>query len=241
VQFHWDREGQNDEKSSCWIRVAQIWAGKTWGAVMLPRIGQEVIVEFLNGDPDQPIVTGRVYNGDNKPPYSLPANQTQSGIKSRSTKNGTGETFNELRFEDKKGEEQIYFHAEKDFERYVEDADELTVDAGDRTVTLNQGNETIALKQGNRTTTLEMGNDELTLKMGNLTTKLDLGKSDTQAMQSIELKVGQSSVKVDQMGVTIKGLMVKIEGTTMTDLKGLMTTVNGSAMLKLGGGITMMG
>ena len=114
VQFFWDREGEYDENSSCFVRVAQIWAGTKWGGMHLPRIGQEVIVDFLEGDPDRPIITGRVYNADNMPPYTLPDNQTQSGIKSRSTKGGTPDNFNELRFEDKKGEEHISIQAEKD-------------------------------------------------------------------------------------------------------------------------------
>jgi len=114
LQFFWDREGQFDENSSCFVRVAQIWAGSKWGGIHLPRIGQEVIVDFLEGDPDRPIITGRVYNADNMPPYTLPDNQTQSGIKSRSTKGGNPDNFNELRFEDKKGEEQVYIQAEKD-------------------------------------------------------------------------------------------------------------------------------
>jgi type VI secretion system secreted protein VgrG len=117
VQFHWDRYSHADEKSSCWIRVAQSWAGKKWGAMFLPRIGQEVIVEFLEGDPDRPIITGRVYNGDNKTPYDLPANATRSGIKTLSSKGGGG--FNEIRFEDKKGEEEIFIHAEKDLQTRV--------------------------------------------------------------------------------------------------------------------------
>ena len=103
VQFHWDRDGKNDEHSSCWVRVAQLWAGSGWGGIHIPRIGQEVIVDFLEGDPDRPIITGRVYNADNMPPYVLPDNKTQSGIKSRSTKGGAPSNFNELRFEDKKG------------------------------------------------------------------------------------------------------------------------------------------
>jgi len=119
VQFHWDRYGESNEKSSCWVRVAQAWAGKTWGGVFIPRMGQEVIVEFLEGDPDRPIITGSVYNGDNMPPYELPANQTQSGVKSRSTKGGSAENFNEIRFEDKKDSELIYVQAEKDYEKLV--------------------------------------------------------------------------------------------------------------------------
>ena len=111
VQFHWDREGQANENSSCWIRVAQLWAGKKWGAMYIPRIGQEVIVDFLEGDPDQPIITGRVYNGQNMPPYDLPGEKTKSTVKSNSSKGGAG--FNEIRFEDKKGQEQLFVHAEK--------------------------------------------------------------------------------------------------------------------------------
>lgn len=117
VHFHWDRYGKADETSSCWVRVAQVWAGKKWGTQYIPRIGQEVIVEFLEGDPDRPIITGRVYNGTNMPPYDLPAQATKSTIKSNSSKGGGG--FNELRLEDKKGSEQIFMHAEKDHDLRV--------------------------------------------------------------------------------------------------------------------------
>lgn len=120
VLFHWDRYAQGDENSSCWIRVAQTWAGKSWGHIQIPRIGQEVLVDFLAGDPDRPIVIGSVYNGSAMPPYNLPANATQSGIKSRSSKGGNGANFNEIRFEDKKGSEEVYFHAEKDQNTVVE-------------------------------------------------------------------------------------------------------------------------
>ena len=117
VQFHWDRRGKYDENSSCWIRVAQVWAGKKWGGIFIPRIGQEVIVEFLEGDPDQPIITGRVYNGEVTVPYALPDNATRSTIKSNSTKGGGG--FNEIRIEDKKDSEQIFIHAQKDQDNRV--------------------------------------------------------------------------------------------------------------------------
>ena len=112
VQFHWDREGKRDQNSSCRVRVAQNWAGKGWGLIAHPRIGQEVIVEFVEGDPDRPIVTGRVYNGEQTAPYGLPANSTQTGIKTRSSPGGGG--FNELRFEDKAGSELLYVQAQKD-------------------------------------------------------------------------------------------------------------------------------
>jgi type VI secretion system secreted protein VgrG len=247
VQFHWDRYSESDEKSSCWIRVAHPWAGKTWGAVAVPRIGQEVVVSFLEGDPDRPLVVGSVYNGDQMPPYTLPDNKTQSGVKSRSTKGAGTANFNELRFEDKKGGEDVYFHAEKDFHRLVENDDDLKVQnkqtieiKQDRTETITDGNETVTIKKGNRTVELSTGNDSLTVKQGNRTVKINMGKSETEAMQSIELKVGQSSVKLDQKGVTINGMMVNIEGQTLVGVKGLKTDVNGDAMLTLKGGITMI-
>ncbi len=114
VQFHWDREGKNDADSSCWVRVGSFWAGKRWGGIHIPRIGQEVIVDFLEGDPDRPICVGSVYNADQMPPWKLPGHKTQSGTKSRSSKGGSPSNFNELRFEDLKGKELVYFHAEKD-------------------------------------------------------------------------------------------------------------------------------
>jgi type VI secretion system secreted protein VgrG len=159
LQFHWDREGTRNEKSSCWVRVSQIWAGKNWGWMSIPRIGQEVVVDFLEGDPDQPLITGRVYNQDNLPPYDLPANKTQSGIRTRSSLNGTAANANELRFEDKKGSEQLFIHAEKNQDIEVEndethyvghdrtktiDHDEITHVKHDRTETVDN-NETITV------------------------------------------------------------------------------------------------
>lgn len=125
VQFIWDREGKQDENSSCYLRVTQSWAGNQWGASFIPRIGHEVIVDFLDGDPDRPIVTGSVYNGKNKPPFS---SKTQSGFRTRSTKDGTSSNSNELRFDDKKDSEQIYIHAEKNLDTEVENDETLTVD-----------------------------------------------------------------------------------------------------------------
>ena len=204
VQFYWDRLGEKNENSSCWLRVSQPWAGKGWGAIAIPRIGEEVIVEFLSGDPDRPIVTGRVYNADQKVPYVLPDNQTQSGLKTRSTKEGTADTFNELRFEDKKGEEQVYFHAEKDFSRIVENNDTLTVglekkDAGDqtitihnhRTATLNEGNDTLTIKKGNRVTEVTEGNQSLAIKKGSRDAKI---KTD----DSLELESGNQSLTIKE-------------------------------------------
>jgi type VI secretion system secreted protein VgrG len=155
AQFHWDRYGKKDENSSCWIRVSHPWAGKNWGMVAIPRIGQEVIVDFLEGDPDQPIITGRVYNAEQMPPYELPANMTQTGILSRSSKGGSGANANELRFEDKKGSELVYLHAEKDQDISVENDESHTV-GHDRTKTID--NDETSLIKHDRTETV--GNNE---------------------------------------------------------------------------------
>jgi type VI secretion system secreted protein VgrG len=167
VQFPWDRHGKNDENSGCWIRVAQVWAGKQWGAMHIPRIGQEVIVNFLEGDPDQPIITGRVYNGASMPPYDLPANKTQSGIKSRSSKGGSADNFNEIRLEDKKGSELFTIHAEKDHAVSVENDESHTVGhdethkvGNDRSKTVG-ANETTSIGK-NRTETVS-ANESITI------------------------------------------------------------------------------
>ncbi len=120
VQFYWDRLGKKNENSSCWIRTSQPWAGANWGAMWIPRIGQEVLVSFLEGDPDRPVITGRVYNANEMPPYTLPDYQTRSTFKSRSSKGGSASNYNELRFEDLKGQEQIFINAEKDMDLRVE-------------------------------------------------------------------------------------------------------------------------
>jgi type VI secretion system secreted protein VgrG len=141
VQFHWDRYGKKNENSSCWIRVSHPWAGANWGMVALPRIGQEVVVDFLEGDPDQPLIVGRVYNADQMPPYDLPANKTQTGIKSRSALKGGPANFNEIRFEDKKDAEQLYIHAERNQDIEVEKDETHTV-GNDRTKTIGHDEKT---------------------------------------------------------------------------------------------------
>jgi len=150
VQFFWDRAGHHDDQSSCWIRVAQPWAGKQWGFIAIPRGGQEVIVDFLEGDPDRPIITGRFYNADQMPPYTLPDNQTRSGIKTRSSRGGSASNFNELRFEDKAGQEEFYAHAEKDLTTEVEHDEKRTVQ-NDRTSTI-QHNDTLTVLNTRRAT-----------------------------------------------------------------------------------------
>jgi len=127
VHFYWDRLNEKDENSSCWIRVSQPWAGKGWGAIWIPRIGQEVVVSFIEGDPDRPLITGRVYNADQTVPYELPKHQTMSTFKSRSSKGGGVENFNEIRLEDKKGSEDLLIHAERTMHNSVEATQFITV------------------------------------------------------------------------------------------------------------------
>jgi len=285
VQFHWDREGESNETSTCWVRVSHPMAGKNWGWISLPRIGQEVVIGFMEGNPDRPLVTGRVYNAEQMPPYALPENQTQSGIKTRSSKEGTADNFNEIRFEDKKGEEELYVHAEKDYNRVVENNDTLKVgfekkDDGDqtvdihnnRTVTLEEGDDSLTVKKGDHTVNVDTGkrtanvkgNDATTVSSGNHSVDVSSGSSslDTcttisqkagtsvaieagtsmvlKAGVSIELKVGGNSLKIDNSGITIKGMMVTVEGSITADVKSPMTTVKGDGMLTLKGGITMI-
>lgn len=188
VQFHWDRLGRKNEKSSCWVRVSQPWAGKNFGAVHIPRIGQEVVVDFLEGDPDQPLITGRVYNAEQMPPWELPANATQSGILSRSSKGGSASHANALRFEDKKGAEQLWLHAEKNQDIEVEndeshwvghdrcktvDHDETTHVKHDRTETVDN-DESITV-HGMRTETVDR--DETISVHMNRTERVDLDET----------------------------------------------------------------
>lgn len=149
VQFHWDREGKKDENTSCWIRVAQGWAGKSWGSWYLPRIGMEVVVSFLEGDPDQPLVTGCVYNAEQLLPYEMPTDQTKSTLKSNTSAGGGGS--NEWRFEDKKGEEEVYLHAQKDWNSVVENARTTSIIEADDTLTIEKGNRVFAVQTGTET------------------------------------------------------------------------------------------
>ena len=185
VHFHWDRYDKSDEKSTCWVRVSQPWAGKGWGGYFIPRIGQEVIVDFLNGDPDRPIIVGRVYNDDQPIPFG---SHTQSGFRTRSTPKGSASNCNEFRFEDKKGSEQVYLHAEKNQDIEVEndethwvghdrtktiDHDETTHVKHDRTETVDN-NETITV-HGQRTETVDK-NETITIHQ-NRTETVDLNET----------------------------------------------------------------
>ncbi len=231
VQFHWDREGKNDEKSSCWVRVAQNWAGKNWGVVFHPRIGHEVIVDFLEGDPDRPIIVGRVYNADQTPPYEVPANQTQSGIKSRSSKGGDPETFNELRFEDKKDSELVYLHAQKDQTNVVENDQALNV-GHDQKVEI--GNDQSISVGNNRS---EAVAKDRTLSVGaNKSEDVADNKSVSVGGNHSESVGGDMSVSVSKkrtMTVT-NDLAEDVGGAmTLTVGKDSSTTINGQSSLSI--------
>ena len=213
VQFHWDRYGKMDENSSCWIRVAQPWAGKSWGMMAIPRIGQEVVVEFLEGDPDRPLITGSVYNNSQMPPYPLPANKTQSGIKSRSSKGGQPAHFNEIRFEDKKGSEQVYIHAEKNLDTSVENCESHSVGAN-RTKTIGH-DETTHVKH-NRTETVDH-NETVTVGKDILITAGD----------SITLTVGASTLVMKSNGsITLNGINLDVTGSEHIQLDSTRIDLN---------------
>ena len=256
VQFHWDRHGKKDKDSCCWVRVAQATAGAGYGTMMIPRIGWEVVVSFLDGDPDRPLVTGCVYNELHMPPHELPGAKHKSVIMSRSFPNGAKDNFNELTFHDEKDSEEIYFHAERDFKRVVEHDDILEVgekETGSQTITI-EGDQTITLNQGDQVVDVAAGKIEVSAaksvehKVGGNAAKIDTSQIELKVgansikmtSSGIELKVGGSTVKLDSTGVTLKGMMVKIDASLQAEVKGMMPSVSGDGMLKTKGGITMM-
>jgi len=181
VQFHWDRRGKSDERSSCWVSVAHPWAGSNFGGIHIPRIGQEVIIGFIEGDPDAPIIMGRTYNGENLPPWDLPANATQSGFLTRSTKGGSYGNANAIRFEDKHGDEQLWIHAEKNQDIEVEN-DETHWVGRDRTKTIDRHETTLV--KGNRTETVNL--DETITIHQNRTERVDLDEKISIGMNRTE-------------------------------------------------------
>ena len=257
VQFHWDQRGKKDENSSCWIRVAQGWAGTGYGSFFLPRIGHEVIVTFLDGDPDRPLVTGGVYNATQTVPYALPANQTRSVIRTNSSKGGGGS--NEIRLEDKKDAEELYLHAQKDMTTLVEN---------DRKSTVAEGNDTLLVQKGTRSVTVAgdethasqagfthtVAKDyELTID-GNLTIKVT-GSVSIKAGSSLASEAGTALTNKagtslsNEAGTSLANKagtsLDNKAGTTLTNDAGISLTnkasasqtVDGGGMLTLKGGL----
>ncbi|EIF8723500.1 type VI secretion system tip protein VgrG, partial [Salmonella enterica] len=235
VQFGWDRYGKMDENSSCWIRVSYPWAGKGFGMIQIPRIGQEVLVDFKNGDPDLPIIVGRTYNQDTMPPWGLPGMASQSGIFSHSLYGGPT-NGNMLRFDDKTGAEEVKFHAEKDLNTTVKNNETHTVNA-DRTKTIIhneitkvhidrtedvfgkhtetiKGNRNVKVTEGDQLLTVEKGIREVTVKTGTSTETVEKDISITSisgaihltAKTQITLTVGKSSLTMNSDGtITLNG------------------------------------
>jgi type VI secretion system secreted protein VgrG len=230
VQFHWDRHGKEDAGSSCWVRVAQLWASNGWGSMFIPRIGTEVIVQFVNGDLDNPIITGCVYNAETMPAYTLPDEKTKSGIKTNSSKGGNG--FNELRFEDKKGKEQIFIHGEKDFDLRIKN-DRKEIVKNDRHLIV-ENNQHEKVKKDKH---LKVGGDKneevtgtVSLKTQKIQNKvgqnygLDAGSevhikggmtTVVEAGTSLTLKVGGNFININSGGIFIKGKMVMLNSGGM--------------------------
>jgi type VI secretion system secreted protein VgrG len=220
VQFYWDRKGAKDEKSSCFIRVAQGWAGKGWGSLFLPRIGQEVIVSFLSGDPDRPLITGSVYNAEQTVPYALPDQQTKSTILTRSTKEGS--KGNEIRFEDKKDSEELYIHAQKDMKLEVENDWTITV-KNDKTVNV----------KNKRSVTIEEGDESLTVSKGNRAVEVTKGNETYKVKGTRDVTVEGDETRVNKAAYTQKvtgDYTLKVTGNLLIDVTGTVTIKSGQDM-----------
>lgn len=253
VQFFWDRLGKVDEKSSCFVRVATPWAGKQWGMIHIPRMGQEVVVDFLEGDPDRPLVIGSVYNANQMPPYGLPGNKTQSGIKSRSSLGGSPANFNEIRFEDKKGSEMVTVHAEKDQEIGVEhdeshwvgndrtktiDHDETSHIKHDRTETVDN-NETITV-HGARTETVDK--DETITIHANRTETVDQNETITVSQNRTRTVTQNETITVAMMRTHTVGINEAITigaAQEITVGAGRTVTIGGSQAITVGASQTL--
>jgi type VI secretion system secreted protein VgrG len=223
VQFHWDRRGERDENSSCWIRVGQMWGGAGWGSQFVPRIGDEVLVDFLEGDPDQPIIVGSVYNEANQPIYDTENNKTQSGIKTRSYPNGDG--FNELRFEDKLGEEHIYLQGEKDWNIVIKNDkgqnvghDETLSVANNRTKTVGANqSETIGVNKE-----IQVGANHTETIGSSMSLSIGGTKTETVTLASAENVGGAKAVTVGGvLAFTVAGAMNTAVGLAQAEEVGL--------------------
>ena len=237
LQFHWDRKGKKDDKSSRWVRVANSWSGKEWGSLYIPRIGMEAVVEFIEGDPDRPLVVGTVYNKNNMPPQALPANKTQRGLKSRSSKGGSPETYNELWFEDKKDVEFVRFHAEKDFLATIEDTEKRTIKGKKRSGPGDAARKT-KIEKGDDVLDVDNGDRKVTISRHH---KMDVTQNQTitvgqeiliEAGLKLVLKVGGSTITMTPASIEIKTSILKTDAP-LTNLKA-------SAILDAKGGIILL-
>jgi type VI secretion system secreted protein VgrG len=255
VQFHWDRKGKNDENSSCWIRVSTQTAGKNWGHIEIPRIGHEVLVDFLEGNPDRPIIVGSVYNADMKTPYPLPEKGVVSGIKTKSSPKASG--YNELIMDDKAGKELIRMHAQKDLDttvlndetRAVKHDQTLTV-TNDQTITVEEGNQTTTIGKGNQSNTVDVGDQTNVVKKGKQTITVEKDRRITvkQGDQKTTVKLGDITVKASAGKITIDGMkeiLLKCGPSSIKlspkgiEIKGPTLKAEGQTTAELKGGMTM--
>jgi type VI secretion system secreted protein VgrG len=238
VQFHWDRQGKHDAGSACWVRVATPWAGKQWGMIHIPRIGQEVLVDFLEGDPDQPIIVGSVYNAEQMPPYGLPGNRTQSGIKSRSSLGGSQENFNEICLEDKKGSELIYIRAEKDHTVAVENDETKWVghdrwEEVDNDRSLIVGHDKFEHVKNNKSIQIDANHTETINKGMSITVMQTL--TETVALNYAETVGGA-------MELTVGAVLAITVGAALTETVGLSKTesIGGSKSETIGSNMSVV-
>lgn len=213
LQFHWDRNGEFNDQSSCWVRSAQSGASGGFGSIQIPRVGDEVVVVFLDGNPDRPLIMGSLYNSTNTPPWSLPANKTQSGFLTRSMK-GDGGTANFFRFEDKAGAEQVIMHAERNMDTEIE-LDETHDVGNNRTITVG----------GAHTETIKK-DTVMNVQEGSLTIQVDNQFIQVSAKQHIILQVGDSSITLTPEGIEIKGKVITTTSTDTTQITGAPVRIN---------------
>lgn len=254
IQFPWEEEGSKDE-ASCWVRVSQLWSGSGFGSHFIPRVGSEVFVSFIQGDPNHPVIIGSVYNGKNKPPFELPKNKTLSGFITKNINNGDNWEGHKFIFDDKKGDECITITSQKDFlltvnnDSFHEVKNNLSVNIlKGRCTKIDDGDDSLDIKKGNLNKNIA-GNFNVKISNGNYNMTISGGagniKSDKtltiESTQSIAFKVGSNKIELSPTGVTIVGTLIKIEGKATTEVKGTMMTIQGSAMTQIKGGIINIG
>lgn len=260
VLFRWDRLSEPDDNASCWIRVATQWSGKNWGTLSIPRIGQEVLIQFEDGDPDRPICTGMMYDKEHMPPWDVEEEDTRTGLTSRSSPEGGDSDFNAIIMDDDAGHEYLHMQSQKDYHLVIKDSAEIQIgddgvnishdgnsaDAGSLKQTVKQ-NVTELVEEGDKSETIDSGNLDLTVegnmtevvRSGNMSLDVQAGSIDISAAttitmeagQKITLKVGGSSVEITQSGVTVKG-------TGTAKMEAPMVTAQASGLLTLKGNLT---
>lgn len=265
VTFHWATAARPHAAPSCWVRVASMWAGKGWGAMSLPRVGQEVVVSFLEGDPDRPLIVGSVYNGDHASPFSLPDNKTQSGVRSRSLLGGAAD-FNELRFDDKAGAEELYLRAQRDLREEVQHDHTSTID-NDRVLAVKhdrraridnndsvevgkklllKAGEEIELVTGSARLVMKH-NGEIVLSgikiLVDASSEAKITSTAIKLLANAQLQAKSPATEVagDATLKLTSGGMLSAEAGASATLKGPLVSIKADALVQVGGGLIMIG